>query len=212
MGEEQPRWNPATHGTRQKNPPGCEDHLTLKGQNVAMKWFKNIFGGPNMTTLTAGKKAPDFNLPAMAGKDFSLRDALAGGPVVAAFFKVSCPVCQYAFPFLDRIYKNYGGKNATLVGISQNDKKDTAAFIKQFNVTFPVLLDDINKFPVSNAYGLTNVPSIFWIAQDGEIEVSSVGWSRKDIEQIAGKALETTGETSQLLFRPDEKIADFRAG
>src|SRR6202049_1467810 len=149
-----------------------------------MKWFRNIAGGKSMAALDAGTQAPDFNLTSVDGKPFSLRDALAQGPVVAAFFKVSCPVCQYAFPFLDRIYKNYGGRGVTVVGISQNDKKDTSNFMKQFGVTFPVLLDDTKTFPVSNAYGLTTVPSIFWIAQEGEIQVSSVGWSGPDIEQI----------------------------
>ncbi len=165
-----------------------------------------------MTALTTGTRAPDFNLPTIAGKDFSLRDALLRGPVVAAFFKVSCPVCQYAFPFLERIYKNYGGKNVSFIGISQNDKKDTAAFMKEFGVTFPVLLDAVKTFPVSNAYGLTNVPSVFWIAQDGEIQISSVGWNRQEIEEIARSAREATGESPKLLFRADENIADFRAG
>jgi len=165
-----------------------------------------------MTALSAGTQAPDFNLTSIDGKSFSLRDALAQGPVIAAFFKVSCPVCQYAFPFLDRIHKNYGGQKVTFVGISQNDKKDTPNFMKQFGVTFPVLLDDTKTFPVSNAYGLATVPSIFWIAQDGEIEVSSVGWSRQDIEEIARKAAEANGAGLAALFRADEQIAEFRAG
>ena len=120
-----------------------------------------------MAALTVGTSAPDFKLQTMDGKPFSLRDALAQGPVVAAFFKISCPVCQYTFPFLERIYKVYGGKNVTIVGISQNQKKDTAAFAKEYGLTFPILLDDTNAYPVSNAYGLTNVPTIFWIAPDG---------------------------------------------
>jgi len=130
----------------------------------------------------------------------------------AAFFKVSCPVCQYAFPFLDRIYKNYGGQKVAFVGISQNDKKDTTNFMRQFGVTFPVLLDDTKRFPVSNAYGLTTVPSIFLIAPDGEIQVSSVGWSRQDIEKIARRAAETNGANVMPLFRPEEQIAEFRPG
>ena len=73
-----------------------------------MKWLRNIFGGPGMATLKAGTSAPDFTLPTIDGKKFSLRDALARGPVLAAFFKVSCPTCQYAFPFLERIYKANG--------------------------------------------------------------------------------------------------------
>ena len=141
-----------------------------------------------MAALNPGTTAPDFTLPTMDGKQFSLREALARGPVLAAFFKISCPTCQYAFPFLQRIYQAHGNKNVTIVGISQNEKKDTAAFLKQYGVTFPILLDDTRTYPVSNAYGLTNVPTIFWIAHDGEIEISSVGWSRKDVEEFNQRA------------------------
>src|SRR5579862_3910659 len=145
-----------------------------------------------MAALTPGTTAPDFTLQTMDGKPFSLREALARGPVIAAFFKVSCPTCQYAFPFLERLFQANGNGNVTVIGISQNEKKDTAAFIKQFGVTFPVLLEDTHLYAVSNAYGLTNVPSIFWIAQDGEIEISSVGWIRKDIEELNQRAAENS--------------------
>ena len=165
-----------------------------------------------MAALTAGTFAPDFKLQTMDGKQVSLRDALKQGPVVAAFFKVSCPVCQYAFPFLERIYKAHGGKNVTIVGVSQNEKKDTAAFLKEYGVTFPVLLDDTNRYPVSNAYGLTNVPTIFWIAPDGEIEISSVGWERKEIEEINRKAAKINGQGPKSLFRSDEQVPDYRPG
>jgi peroxiredoxin len=177
-----------------------------------MRWLKNIFGENSMAALTPGTRAPDFNLTTMDGRSFSLRDALTRGPVVAAFFKVSCPVCQYAFPFLDRIYKSHGGKNVTFIGISQNGSKDTAGFMKQFGVTFPVLLDDTKTYPVSNAYGLTTVPSIFWIAQDGRIEVSSVGWSRQDVEELSRKAAGANADPVKPLFSPHENVADFRAG
>jgi peroxiredoxin len=177
-----------------------------------MNWLRKIFGGQNMAALTAGTSAPDFKLQTMDGKQFSLHDALTRGPVVAAFFKISCPVCQYTFPFLERIYKAYGGKNVTVVGISQNEKKDTAAFIKEYGVTFPVLLDDTDTYPVSNAYGLTNVPTIFWIAPDGEIEISSVGWERKEIEEMNRKAAKVTAEGPKPLFRVDEQVPDSRPG
>ena len=117
------------------------------------------------------------------------------------------------FPFLQRLYEAHGMLTVTIVGISQNEKKDTSAFIKQYGVTFPILLEDTHSYPVSNAYGLTNVPSIFWIAEDGEIEVSSVGWIRKDIEELNQRAASASGDGSILsLFQPGEPVADFRAG
>jgi peroxiredoxin len=179
---------------------------------VQLKWLLNIFGGNNMGALTAGTSAPDFKLQTMDGREFSLRDALVRGPVVAAFFKISCPVCQYTFLFLERIYKAHGGKNVTIVGVSQNEKKDTAAFVKEYGVTFPVLLDETDSYPVSNAYGLTNVPTVFWIATDGEIEISSVGWERKEIEEINRRAASIAGESLKPVFHEGEKVPDFRAG
>ena len=165
-----------------------------------------------MTALATGKTAPEFELKTTDGKAFLLSDELSRGPVVLAFFKVSCPTCQYAFPFLERLYKAYGNKGVTLVGVSQNDAKETQAFAKDFGVTFPMLLDDTHKYPVSNAYGLTNVPTVFWIAQDGEIEVSSVGWVKADFDQINRKMAETGKIQLAAVFRPGEDVRDFRAG
>lgn len=165
-----------------------------------------------MAALDAGVQAPQFELPALEGPGFSLQSALKKGPVLAVFFKISCPVCQYAFPYFERIYKAYGSGNVSIVGISQNDKQETLEFVKRFGITFPVLLDNTKSFPVSNAYGLTTVPTAFWIAQDGEIEVSSVGWVKQDIEEIARRVASAGRETPKPIFQPTEQVPDFRAG
>lgn len=178
-----------------------------------MSLLSKMFGGKKtMAALSAGTKAPQFELSAMDGSTFSLQEALARGPVLAIFFKISCPVCQYALPYFERIHKAYGGKKLTIVGVSQNDKQDTAAFIRNFGVSFPVLLDDTKTFPVSNSYGLTTVPTAFWIAEDGEIEISNVSWVRTEFEDLAAKAASVSGTTRLPMFQPSEKIADFRAG
>jgi peroxiredoxin len=166
----------------------------------------------SMAALSTGTKAPEFELKSLDGKQFSLNDQLARGAVVLVFLKVSCPTCQYALPFYERLYKAYRDKGVSLVGISQNEAKDTAAFKKEFGVTFPVLLDDTSSYPVSNAYGLTNVPTIFWIGQDSEIEVSSVGWLKADFEEINRKMAEAGGSTPTVVFKAGEDVRDFRAG
>jgi peroxiredoxin len=165
-----------------------------------------------MAALEAGKQAPQFELPAMDGSKFSLQDALHRGPVLAFFFKNSCPVCQYALPYFERVYKTYGNGKLSIIGISQNDKKDTAEFVKRYGLSFPMLLDDTKTYPASNAYGLTNVPTAFWISQSGEIEISSVGWSRQEFEGIVKKAASVNGQAPKPVFQPTEQIADFRAG
>ena len=98
------------------------------------------------------------------------------------------------------------------MGVSQNDPKDTAAFLKEFGVTFPVLLDDTRSYPASNAYGLTNVPTLFWVAPDGEIEISSVGWVKAEFDQINRKMAEAGKAAPAAVFKPGEDVRDFRAG
>ncbi len=188
-----------------------------------MKWLDRLFGGPkDMAALPAGTKAPDFSLPAVvstknggkkeAGATFSLQSALEQGPVLAAFFKVSCPVCQYTFPFLERIHKAYGDKKITIVGISQDNQRDTAAFLKEYGVTFRTLLDDPNGYVVSNAYGLTNVPTLFLIGQDGQIEISSVGWVKQDVEDINRKFAAAQQTPPPPIFQSGEDVRDARPG
>jgi peroxiredoxin len=168
--------------------------------------------GRSVTALATGTKAPEFTLKTLDGKIFSLGDELARGPIVLAFFKVSCPTCQYAFPFLERLHQAYLAEGARLFGVSQNDAKETSQFVRQFGVTFPVLLDEIERYPVSNAYGLTNVPTVFWIAEDGEIEVSSVGWVKTDFEQVNRKMAEAGKGAPAAVFKPGEDVREFRAG
>ena len=178
-----------------------------------MKWLARLFGGPkDMAALPEGTKAPDFSLPALDGGKFSLQDALQRGQVLVVFFKVSCPVCQYSFPFLERLHKAYGSQKVAMVGISQDDKRDTAAFLREYGVTLPALLDDPAGYVVSNAYGLTNVPSWFLIGQDGEIKISSVGWLRADVEDLNRRMAEANKTSVRRLFRPGDDVHDFRAG
>jgi peroxiredoxin len=165
-----------------------------------------------MAALSTGIHAPDFHLPTVNGAQVSLAEALNKGPVVLAFFKVSCPVCQYAFPFLERAYQANKGTTAMMLGISQDDAKKTKSFMREFDMTFPVALDDPSHYAVSNAYGLTNVPSIFYIEPGGEIVISSVGWSKKDMEALNQKLAALRNQPLPKLWRAGEDVRDFQPG
>jgi peroxiredoxin len=110
------------------------------------------------------------------------------------------------------LHQAYGRNGVTLVGVSQNGAKDTNSFAREFGVTFPLLLDDPSDYAVSNAYGLTNVPTVFWIAQDGEIEISSVGWVKVDFEQLNSKMAEAGKAAPAPIFQPGEDVRAYRAG
>jgi len=163
-------------------------------------------------TLTAGVRAPDFSLPTTDGKRVSLSEALAKGPVVLAFFKVSCPVCEYAFPFYERMYQANRDHNVSFFGISQDNAADTRSFLKKYGITFPVALDDPKNYAVSNAYGLTNVPTLFYIGPEGTIEIASVSWAKVEVEAINERLAALRRQPPAPLWHKGEDVRDFRPG
>ncbi|ABF39810.1 Peroxiredoxin-like protein [Candidatus Koribacter versatilis Ellin345] len=174
------------------------------------KFFRAMFKTPRrsrMATLEAGVKAPDFTLPTMTGETFSLSKALEKGPVLLAFFKISCPVCQFAMPYIERMYQASKGKPVTVIAVSQDDQRATLAFLKEYRITMPVALDDTKSYPASNAYGLTTVPTFFLINPEGDIGIASGGWFREEQEQFY-RALAGGGE----YFQANERIPDLKYG
>jgi peroxiredoxin len=178
------------------------------------RWLSRILGSEGeMTHIVAGNKAPGFSLQDSNGKDYSLSALLEKGPVIAAFFKISCPVCQFTFPFLERLHQRYGKAGVTFLGISQDDAKATKKFTDQYGVTFPIALDESAKnYPASNAYGLTNVPTVFLIEPDSSIKLVGNGFNRKELEAIAASLAEREHITPAALFRPDERVPDHKPG
>jgi peroxiredoxin len=162
-------------------------------------------------TIEAGDTAPLFDLRDAAGNQYSLAEELRKGPVIAAFFKISCPVCQFTFPFLERLFKACGANAASFVAISQDDALDTREFCIEHGITFPALLDD-ESYTVSNLYGLTNVPSIFLIGADGIVKVASIGFDKTNLEKISSELAAVTKRPSAALFRAGEVVPSFKPG
>jgi len=153
--------------------------------------------------LATADRAPGFELEDTQGRVSSLKDLLQDGPVLAVFFKVSCPVCQYTFPFLERLSKS---TKIQVIGISQDKTDATEHFREEYGITFPTLIDPAKRgYAASNDFGITHVPSMFLIQPDGEISMSWSGWSRRDTE-----ALGTIAGIEP--FSPDEDVPAWKAG
>jgi peroxiredoxin len=146
--------------------------------------------------------APGFSLPSLGGGKLSLTDLLKDGPTAVVFFKISCPVCQFTLPYLERL----SGGPVRFVAISQDDESATVRFNERFKITLPTLLDGAHEgYRVSNAYGITNVPTIFLIETDGSISQSFSGFSKKDMEALGVRA-------KRIPFRPEDKVPEWKAG
>jgi len=56
------------------------------------------------------------------------------------------------------------------------------------------------------------VPSIFVIQPDGQITLSSIGWYRRDIEEVNHLMAEAAGKPPTPVFKPREDVPDFKPG
>lgn len=176
--------------------------------------FKRIvrtLTGTQLEPTSPGQSAPVFTLKDASGESYALPEALKQGPVLLAFFKKSCPVCQFTFPFLERLHQGVkGAKGVRVWGVSQDDAEGTRAFARAQGCTFPLLLDE-EGYPVSNEYGLSNVPTLFLVDPSGEIRQTYVGFDRKGIETVAEEFGRHLGKAITV-FRPEDIVPAFKPG
>src|SRR5258705_10262424 len=104
-----------------------------------------------MSNIVPGNVAPGFSLKSLEGKEFVLGSALQRGPVVLAFFKVSCPVCKFTFPFLERVFKQYGGGGVSFLCVFQDKASAVRDFARAIGVTISFLVVRVG-FQVSTCY------------------------------------------------------------
>lgn len=164
-----------------------------------------------MAALNPGTIAPDFSLQGIDGKTYSLSSERQNKLVVAAFYKKSCPICQMTFPFLERIHQAYAGATLEVLGIAQNKPRETEEFAQEFELTFPLAVDD-EPYAVSSAYGLTNVPSVFLIDHDGRIVRTFVGFDKQGLKDLSSDIAGRLGRAVFEVFTKSDNVPDFKPG
>jgi len=162
-----------------------------------------------MSLVSAGQAAPPFELRGLDGQSYSLPEELQQGVVLVVFFKVSCPTCQYTLPFVNRLHRRLPG--ARIWGVSQDDERASRLFADEFGITFPILIEE-EPWELSDAYGLTHVPTYVLIASDGRVELAGDGFVRGDLLAIQESLIRHFTVTLPPLFASAEKVPEFKPG
>jgi peroxiredoxin len=138
----------------------------------------------------AGFAAPDFTLSTSDGKEYTL-STLKGNAVLVNLWATWCPPCRAEMPAIERMYREYSGQGLVVLAINmtyQDDPTAVAPFIQEYDLTFPVLLEETGK--VGSAYQLRSLPSSYFINRAGVIQEVVIGGPmseallRTRIEQI----------------------------
>lgn len=123
-----------------------------------------------------GGKAPDIDLPTLAGSSMKL-SALRGHPIIVTFWGTWCPPCREEFPRLVAAYEKYRGDGLEIIAVNQRDQelsvKDVKAFSDSFSVPFPIALDVRGRS--RRVYRLIGLPTTVFIDTAGTIRQMQPG-------------------------------------
>lgn len=156
---------------------------------------KNAQVHPDSEGPYLGFRAPDFELTDLHGNNVRLSD-LQGKPILLNFWASWCPPCRKEMPELQAFTHEYGDK-ILVVGVNWNDSRDEVErFLNEYGVSYLNLLDTNGKIFVR--YGLTGLPTTFFIDEDGIVRGKWLGSITKaDLIAAFRKTTRAFDETSQ---------------
>ena len=128
-------------------------------------------GAPKLNT---GMTAPGFSAVRLDGATVRFPDDFRGRPVVIRFWADWCRYCEGEMQAIDRVYQRLHGKGLQVLAVNVGqDREAVAAFIKRIGVGYPALLDE--KSAVARQYGVTGLPTTFFVGADGVVKAKVVG-------------------------------------
>jgi peroxiredoxin len=136
-------------------------------------------------TLAIGEAAPDFKLPGVDGKDYTLADFAKAKMLAIVFTCNHCPTAQAYEDRLIQLHRDYQDKGVAIIAISPNDPKavrldelgytefsDSLEEMKQRakdrGFEFPYLYDG-QRQATSLAYGVLATPQVYLFDQDRKL-------------------------------------------
>ena len=127
--------------------------------------------------------APDFALTDLKGKEVSL-SSLKGKFVFLNFWATWCPPCRAEMPSMQVLYEKYRNSGFEILAVNlREDKKTVRDYMKKNGYTFPVVLDTDGSVGGS-MYGVSGIPTTYFIGKDGAILGRLVGTREWDTEEV----------------------------
>jgi len=172
--------------------------MLAEQMNNRLQWIVllmiGLLWGSQLLALDVGENAPDLEGTLYQdGKKTSISALLKKGPMVLAFFSVTCYPCRLEAPLLSRLEQEYTKKGVTFLYVNVDDdslRLKISAYLKITKSTLRVFLPNAEEAKASyQAYGL---PKLLLLNQGGQVIASHEGFDRS-----LGESLER--ELSELL-------------
>lgn len=120
-----------------------------------------------------------------------------GKPLLVLFFNIGCHGCMArGLPVAAQIVKQYPGAQLVAIhshwGALGSDPADVRAALADYDINFPVLLDDGHA--TYDAYGAEGTPHWLFIDADGRVQKSIFGSQPNALQRIEYTLIEQFGD------------------
>ena len=155
--------------------------------NLAMGQF---FDAEN---INVGKKAPDFTLKTLAGKDVTLTKFRDNKSAIVFFWATWCPHCREAMKELNQQSAHWEEKGIRLILIDLGeDPEDVRHYVEQHKIKSEVLLDIDSS--LAESYGIIGVPTFYFLDKNGTIQAVEHELPKNYEEILFGKDVHNVGK------------------
>jgi thiol-disulfide isomerase/thioredoxin len=152
------------------------------GTSTPVLGYEQAFADAGLRLLSQTVSSRDFSLPLVSGELQTL-SALKGKVVFLNFWATWCGPCRDEMPSMEVLYNRFKDKGLEILAVnSEESQGDVIAFMQDYGLTFPALLDEDGR--VNGAYGIQAIPTTFLVDRDGKIILRLVGSINWDTEKI----------------------------
>jgi len=109
--------------------------------------------------------------------------------VLLDFWATWCEPCHDSIPVFERLHRRYFDRGFLVLGVNVDGSSDyVPEFVRRFQMTYPVLLDD--ELRVMRSYKVRGIPNMFLLDKKGRIRKHWVGID-EDLERTVESAVQS---------------------
>jgi thiol-disulfide isomerase/thioredoxin len=121
-----------------------------------------------------GKPAPKAKYTTFDGKSTTLA-AHKGKVILLDFWATWCGPCKASMPMVQRLAKQFAGKQVVVLGVSTSEEiKDAIAYVKKNKFTYSF---GGNGDELATAFGVSGIPQLYIIDKKGVVRMAKTGFN-----------------------------------